>query len=284
MNKISGPLLDRIDTLDSLENYSIVSSLTEKKVRHAIDNSGIPFDNSQFEKQLQLENKIPSLNKSLESIAFEGACDNVETLLGHVGVESSPEDYELLRLQDLSLNCNGQDWTLVCNKVFIRKEVGNEITYYELKGKNKKKRIKYLVLYIISLMDVAQRNDSVEYHIILDRFDVESFVMTSVEAKEILNRLYELLNKYDDPYFAYLDFAKGNVESFNKLIDFVNQDMGPWGYFSYGKLFDKETELGYDRNEYKPQDYYDNQNEIIDCVKYVDRQSLEDDEESEDKE
>ena len=254
--------------LSGLESYAIISSLSEKRAKNALENPGVPYDTTEFEEQLHLENKLPHINDDLGQISFDYACDSVGDLLGVIGIEGHPQDYEILRLQDLLLNCNGQEWTLTCNRNFVRKEIGNEITYYEFKMDNDDFRSKYLILYIISLMDVASRKDTVEYSITLNRFSNKAYTVTCDKATDILNDLFELLNNFKDPHLAYLDFRKIYVTSFNKLVEYIRSDNGPWKYFSYGKLFDADTEIGYDKNNYKEAHYYDEQNAIIEHIEY----------------
>ena len=251
-------------TLNSLDDYFIVSSLSEMRARHAIKNPGEPFDASEFEKALKLENKLPNINNQLTKMALEKESKTADSVLNSIGIESNPAGYELLRLDDLLLDDNGQERILTCNKLFIRKESNNEIDYYELKSKNgKKPNCDCLYLYVVSLMDIASRNNEDEYSIRIHRAQELSFSINSGEATEILKLLFRCLNDYENPYFAFLDFDKKKVASFNKLMEYINEDRGPWGYFAFNKLFNVDTELGYDRNNYKQQDYYDNQNKMI---------------------
>ena len=258
--------------LNALESYFILSALAELRVKHAKENPGVPFTTDQFKKELQLDKRLPNISEEIEDLTFELECGKADALLGSIGVETNPDEYELIRLPDLMLNAYGQDWILTCNKQFVRKEQSNTIDYYEFKNKSKDKKSKFLNLYVISLMDIASRKDKVTYTVNLHRFEVVSFEMDSQKAEDYLNRLYCLLNKYSEPYFAYLDFIKKKVQTFNKLAEYVVDENGPWAHFPYEKLFDKDTEIGYDRNNYKEEDYYDNQNEIVDLVEYVDTQ------------
>ena len=259
-------------SIDTLENYLIVSVLAKMEVKHVLENPGVNFDTSRYKEQLELENKLPHLNEKIKDLNFELECLNTGKVLSSIGVIENPSEYDTPRLEDLQLNCNGINWTLICNKSFLRKESGNVIDYYEFKVNSEKKPlIKFLQLYIISLMDIASRNNQIEYTINLHRFAIKTFTLTSKDSVEILNKLFSYLNNYCDPYFAYLDFAKSKVKSFNKLVEHVYEDHGPWSFFAFGKLFNPDTELGYDRLNYKEDDYYNNQNEMAEKIKFVDQ-------------
>ena len=257
-------------SLDALENYSVISSLSEICARHAVAGESIDNVSEIYKKQLILENKLPNINDDIASLVMEGETKQVNKIIDTIGIKDNPSDYELLRLPDLLLNCNGSEWVLTCNKLFVRREQNDIIDYYELKiDSSSKPRIKFLLLYVISLMDIALRDDDKEYAIRLNRFSSKDYTLTSKEARETLNIMFELLNKYDDSFYAYLDFNKKDISSFNNLVVSLEKQNGPWDYFSFNKLFNKEFEIGYDRNSYKVQDYYDKQNLIAKNIKYV---------------
>lgn len=255
-------------TLDTLEEYVLVSKICEIQANYIKNGQSNDFDYEEYKKQLKLENKLPRLSDEFAELSFENAEAKADGVMEEVGIKDNPSEFEIVQLPDLLMDNNGEEWILVCKKRFLKRKDNNELHYYELKINAVGIR-KSLSLYACALMDVALLNDNVDYTIVIHQGDAGAFSINSDRAKELLNLIFNAINDYMDisNYFAYLDFEDKDVNKFTKLMTFIGDpDNGKWNYFPYTKLFNLEDEAGYDKDNYTIQDYFDKVNKIIELI------------------
>ncbi len=263
--------------LDYLESYFVVHDIVERKIKDILDDPSVKLDLDKYKERLILENKLPSLNDEILDFTYELHCGIVDKVIKKYGIEEDPNSFSLVRLPDLLMNCEGKEWTLTCSSQFLRKQVGNVINYFELKdvGSELSKTINR---YVYALMDIAYLDDNTDYEIFITGKKVKDFDLNSADAKYILNVLYKMINNFQDNFFSPIQFEKNKIKTFADLMDYVADDKnGPWRTFAYLKLFDLESEIGFDANNYVETDFYDTINRIGSLTKHVGERQPEED-------
>ena len=257
-------------SLDTLEESIVVSKVCELQANYIKNGQTTDFDFDEYKKQLLLENKLPRLGEEFSDFSFEDTEKKANGVIESIGIMNNPQAYELVKLLDLLMNNKGEEWVLTSNKTFVRREENNELHYYELKIAAKGLH-KVLSLYACALMDVASRDNTTDYTVVLHGRENHNCVLNSARAKELLNMIFEAINDYSDNFFSYLEFREKEIEKFNKLLTFIgDEDNGKWSYFPYTKLFNLEDQIGFDKDDYKKEDYYKRVNKIIESIEYAD--------------
>lgn len=263
-------------SLNTLEEYLIVTKICELQANYIKEGQKDSFDYEAYKKELKLENRLPRLGDEFSILAFKDAESKANSIIEELGIKEDPYAYEIVQLDDLLMNNNGEEWILTCKNNFLRKIEDEERHYYELKANNKGLH-KSLSLYAYALMDVASLNDSNIYKIIIHQGDAPAFSLSKDRAIELLNMIFNAINDYRDKenYFSYLDFKDKDVESFNSLMKFIGDaDNGKWNYFPYTKLFDLENQTGFDKDNYELQNYYDIVNKIIELIEFASKKEI----------
>ena len=258
-------------TLNRLEESIIVSKICELQINSIKAGNTSTCNYEDYKQMLELENKLPHVdeNEEIKEEAFKNAVQVAKDVIEYIGISNDPSAFEIITLPDLLMNNNGEEWVLTSSKKILRYKNGDNISYYEFKKTAKEVR-KAFPLYACSLMDVALINDTKTYNITIHNGKEPLFSLTSSEAKEILNKIFEAINNYNDNYFSFFEHKDKDVESFSKLLKFIcDGDNGKWPslFFPYIKLFDMENEIGYDKENYKPADYEANVDKIIELAK-----------------
>ena len=263
-------------SLNTLEEYLIVTKICELQANYIKEGQKDSFDYEKYKKELKLENRLPRLGEEFSSLAFADAEIKANKIIDDLGIKDDPSAYEIVQLDDLLMKNNEEEWILTCKNNFLRKIKGEERHYYELKivdrGINKS-----LSLYAYALMDIASLDDSNNYKIIIHQGDEPTFSLNKDRAIELLNLIFNAINDYRDSsnYFSYLDFSNNNVKDFNSLTRFIGDlDNGKWRNFPYTKLFDLENQIGFDKDNYELQNYYDIVNKIIELIEFAPKKEI----------
>ena len=237
----------------------IATELLIKKQELTIDQVQKLYD------RLNLEHKLPDLNNSINLSSFEGVMNEAYIIYEYINKISS--DYEIIKLNDLTLNHQQNEYRLTSNQDICRIiNDKDERIYIQIKSIKIIETIKstdiyiFLEPYIASLMDIAYLNDEKEYTVILDRgpFAKVKFNVTSLKAKEILDKIYASMNDYSDNTFNAIELLTNTkMHTLDELIEYVSKKDGPWKYFDDKNMFDYEKQLGY--NE---EDFIDKFNEV----------------------
>ena len=120
-------------------------------------------------------------------------------------------------------------------------------------------------------MDVALLDDENTYSITLDRgIKVKKrYDMTSKEAKHLLRLIYRLMDDYSNNLcFPISMLNSEKIDSLENLIEEITQPYGVWSYFDDKKIFDYETQLGYDEDNFVEQ-FIKYKNEIKSLIAFI---------------
>ena len=255
--------------LDTLQEHITITKICELQADYIKNGQINSFDYDDYKEQLKLENKLLRIGEDFSAIAFAEAESKADDVINGLGIKDNPTGFEIVQLDDLLMDNNGEEWVLVCRKRFVRRIDGNKRYYYELKPQ-KELYSKALNLYACSLMDVASLNDTNTYEINICFGSADPFEITSARAVELLNMIFNAINDFSDKTnrFSYLDFSDNDVKSFKKLMNFIASDNGKWNYFPYTKLFNVEDETGYDKDNYEIENYYDSVNKVGELIEF----------------
>ena len=195
-----------------------------------------------------------------------------------------------------------QTWRLISNGIYGVYENGKKLTYFDFREMEGDAEIyEFLALYVISLMDIAEKPDIDEedepYHVYLAKGDtanppVDKFgsrpygfieKITPKEAREILNNIHDVINKFSDARAIPLAAANEKINSLTKLRVALRgsqeeKDIAAWAYFDHKRMIDDE-DLGFNDSDLRNEETFINAlNEIIAFVKYLRLKKKEDDE------
>ena len=196
--------------------------------------------------------------------------------------EKTNQNYDVVKLPDISLYNNEIEWTLTCDQELCISINERTRRYFQFKKNiSKAKENNFLYLYIFSLMDVSNLNDNT-YEIILDRGAETTFNITPLKAKQLLNNIYDKMNDYtDNVYLPLIVFDNKKITSLQALIENLKQPQGsPWTYFDDKNLFDYETQLGYTNDNFNER-YKQKRKEHIDLIEYMEQIEESEDENNE---
>jgi len=245
--------------LDGLAYYNLFIQIASKLLISKDD--AFDADKADILKTLILKNALPNITINIRNKVFEKIVEDVIELKEFLTAQGN---YDIITdLKELLLRDN---LTIVNEKPFILIIDGNKRIYYPIKKKDGIKEKDYLTLYIISLMDIAKKNNKVTYEIsICSGININDlFCDFKVNSCEALNKLIEIYEDYmnysDNKYFGInlisiktdkqtnITTEKLTVEkSLYELIDELDNNEN-WNKLKEKKLFDKYTELGYGNN------------------------------------
>lgn len=244
------------------------------------------FDYEELLKQFTLNNKIPIINQESQEAIFHGLVESCLETYNFIN-DYSNGNYKLERIEAVKFNLPGKkEWILNSNDSYCLYENGLDRTYFELKeiydkAVDAKEVIK---LYIIALMDLSLLRTKNIYHVSLvrslsldeattpngDRGKWE-FDITSYKATLLLDKIHDLMCDYLYNAFAPLKLINEDIEEFSDLVDETYGDHSTWAYFAHRNIFKWDKDLGYDSQNFKVADYYENVNRQIDCIIFLKR-------------
>lgn len=165
--------------------------------------------------------------------------------------EELKKNYVIAKTKPLALilKQDGKDdisWELDSNYDYAVSENGESISYANLRMESNSNDKSFIELYLISLIDIASRCDDTKYnvelkHFSLDKASIKTYELDSSQAKEILNKSYDLLTDYTCNMFVNVWGDNRDVESKYDLISNVNHEKdnhGLWDFYSDKNLFD----------------------------------------------
>ena len=256
IDNISKSVLVKKICIDILSNKKEITSIEE-------------YD--ELRERFNLEHKLPNINETFNEESFKKVFLESIEIINYIK-EKTNENYDVVKLPDISLYNNETEWTLTCDQELCISINERTRRYFQFK-KNliKANEIDFLYLYVFSLMDVSNLSDNT-YEIILDRGVETSFNITPYKAKELLNNIYDKMNDYsDNVYLPLRIFDNEKITSLQGLIENLKKLQGsPWTYFDDKNLFDYETQLGY-TNENFNEKYKQKRKEHIDLIEYMEQ-------------
>ncbi|MBQ8206604.1 MAG: hypothetical protein IJZ77_04000, partial [Bacilli bacterium] len=255
---------------EPLELSALTSSILSKKVMiDLLTNKQESLNEKHFDdllKRFNLEHKLPNINNVINEESFADTCLKAVEVYKYVN-DITNGNYEIVTIPDVIIN----DWVLTNNQEVCRYVENTSRTYIQMKKLIDKKDDykEYLLLYILSLMDVISLPENT-YEIKLSRRMSVSYEITPSEAKQILINIYELMNDYEENVCLPITlFYKQNIKTLDDLIEnLLLQNGSPWGYFDDKKMFDYEKQLGY-TNENFYEKYKNLRNKRIKLIKYL---------------
>ena len=225
----------------------------------------------ELKERFNLEQKLPNINETFNKESFSKVYLESIEIINYIK-EKTNQNYDLVKLPDISLYNNEIEWTLTCDQELCMSVNGRTRRYFQFKKTlSKAKEYNFLYLYIFSLMDVSNLNDNT-YEIILDRGVETTFNITPSKAKQLLNNIYNKMNDYTDNVYLPLSvFDNKKITSLQALIENLKQLQGsPWAYFDDKNLFDYETQLGYTNDNFNEK-YKQKRKEHIDLIEYMEQ-------------
>ena len=230
-----------------IDNLSM-SILTKKICLDALVNKKSIDDVESFNNILyrfNIEHKLPIIGEIFNKIAFIDILDESKKLIELIENDTLG-NYEIIKLSDLVFENDSIQWVLTSDDEMCLSIDGLKRTYYQLKKLPKSDfYYDYLYTYVYSLMDVARLEDNT-YIVVLSRNTKRSFAITPNEARDILVKIYNKLNDYDEMYCLPIDILfDDKIDSYSKYINSIKtESKSPWAYFVDRNLFDLDTELG----------------------------------------
>ena len=254
------------------------ATLIKKVINSVLENKEVSKD-KQFDEEyldeiknrFNLEHLLPDINDYINETAFKGVINDSRNVVEKINEETSG-NYEVIKLPDLELKTENVEWKLVCNEEICRSVDGLNRKYFQLKKfRNKPQKSDYLYLYIASLSDVALLPNN-KYYISLHRGITEDFEITPSKAIEILQKIYKLMNNYEENICLPIDlFKEKQLKTLYKLMEKLSQKQGsPWSYFDDKNIFDYETQLGYNYNDFFEK-FDSNKRQIISLIEFYDK-------------
>ena len=292
--------------LDALSHSVLVSDIAGYML---INHTQITESEAEaLKKRFILEHRLPDVCKESIDLVFNELIDEAIKIKETIS-RLTNDNYEIVTLDELTIKRGGSDFTIIYNRPFVRYiDPNDNIKYYfeikQLQGDvEKREQIianheklkeldlekyahKLLRLYVISLCDIASLNDDEEYQSSL-MFDVETNIVYKIkpsEARELLNTIYGKMNDLTDNYFLYINMVFGHtrgniIESYDDFMSYVfRKERNGWDYFKYAPLFDKNTQLGYERDTFTVV-YNRHKEELISLLKFIDLSKPEEEEE-----
>lgn len=244
---------DLKEEFEPFEIDNITNSVLTKKICIVILNNQKEIEDDdnfpELFERFNLEHKLPNVYSTFNLISYYEVLDDSKNIIKHIK-EVTSELPIPKKLDDLPLEIGNSQWILTCDQEVCIYEEGTTRTYLQIKRlPTRAKESDFLYLYVISLMDIASL-DGGSYDIVLDRGNVRTFSITRDRAKELLNNIYNAMNDYELDNNVYLPiniFENKKIKSLYDLIDNLTQkDGSPWSYFDDKKLFDYDSQLGYE--------------------------------------
>ena len=247
--------------LNSLDKSNYFKKITVEMLKSTNESD----TKDDLKKAFDLRKQIPNITKNIEEKIYEDLFNQYEIFKKYIGTTA-----KVTKLPDLILvdPATHDEWTIVNNNEFVMiLNVGEmERTYIPIKDIEKVSYVDMLRMYVLSLMDIASKNDANEYSIILcaNSEKEKKYKLESKEAKEILIEILNSFSDFKNNYFydyEYLENYKSSDdkkkkkyyevrEDYNVLIKNIRESNGIWGYFDDKKLVSYDSDLGYDEEAY----------------------------------
>ena len=238
--------------LDNLSRSILISEMASDILRGNVDPLNVTQRNRLKEKY-NLEHRLPDICDELNESTFEYLF-NVASETAKI-IKGIHQDFEVVDFNDLELltQYNGEDvsWLLTSKKPIVRETNGCSRSYSEIKEFKSGKYSDLLTLYVASLRDIAEINDHETYKVTIHRAASATFEVTPDKARELLNKMYALMNDYSDNYFLAINLLMVKRYEFKELRKEVYGGDGTnWNYYNDRAIFDAETQLGYNEEEF----------------------------------
>lgn len=261
--------------MDSMDEFSIYKKLLSDLL---IEKEKSPTQEKieETKKQLNLSRKLPNINQIVQDCSFDEIINAVKQHIEYI-YEKTQENFDVIKLQDFVFEYNSMQCIIFCNEPVCVSVQDNERMYIQIKPQttsNKGKNLLYL--YVFSLVDIASLPEK-EYKVKLDRGVTGKFVITPSEAKEILVKIHELMNDYEEN--VCLPISCFDNKKVNDYASFIHYLPNYWEYFDSKKLFDLENQLGYTYDNFWDK-YTKLRDERKKIIKYLDKADSTDKKES----
>jgi len=283
--------------LENLDKSSI-----EEKIIFTILKDQSAFDADALFDELVIEHLLPTVSNEYEKQSYQElllSCQNSCTKITEI---LNGGTLKVLEPKHITLEDNNHDtWRLISSKNYGLYENGMNRTYFDFRKMEKTQEIeRFLTLYVVSLMDIADLPDipleNEQYHVYLVKNEIEgtppdgfkkrpyAFIenITPQIAREILNNIRLIINDFSKNRAIPLAGARKKIDSLYALRIVLrgsqdNKDIAAWANFDHKRMIADE-ELGFDDNDLKDVMTFINAlNEQIVNIKYLRLKKKEDD-------
>lgn len=239
--------------LDRFTGKDLFKTLFIKLLKEKANIDDINFLNG-IKKELFLDNKLSNINKDIDEELFDEVLKQVKTKVELIAKE---DNYEVISMPDIKLSNGTDEWVIQQSEEIIKCKVNdNYFKYYDTNAIKDKQTFDsyYLNLYINSLIDISLLNNELTYKIELvnNAKYSKSFNVIPNKAKEILIKICSLIDDNSSfkavPLDEYKNKDKQTLYKFGHSL--VQENHSSWSYFKDRQLFNYETDLGYDANNF----------------------------------
>ena len=246
--------------LSSLDHYILCKIIIEYVLikRISLDDEDLL---NRIKNGFILEHALPLICEPIKEASFIDLVESSKATIELINTKTSG-NYEVKRLDPLLINVGDSSWVLSCSEDFVLHKENNGLdrTYFPItkisdkKGEINKNIKEMLVIYVISLMDIASMDNDETYHISLVRSEelIATFDVNRDTAIRLLDKIYKSYNDYS---FIQMINAKligeKDFETYRALIDNVIAQRGSWDYYADKKMFNYERDFGYDFDTFK---------------------------------
>ena len=266
-----------------------LSILTNKVIFEMVNGT---FNYEEMLKTFNLGNLIPTVNKEYAEHTYESIVEVGQETFEIIKGITDGGKYQIVEPMSIKLVAqNGQEWMLTSSNYMALYIDGDNRTYIELKEAKSANITKFLTIYTMALMDIATLDKEKSYHVYLakggevkkelkpfvDRTQFELDIMPS-RARELLNAIHDVINDYSKNPAVPLESAKAKIDSYDKLRKALLGDYKAWSYFDHRRLFNSETDLGYNAEKFEKSIFIAELNKQIEMIEYLEPKAEEEEE------
>ena len=246
--------------LSSLDHYILCKIIIEYVLikRISLDDEDLL---NRIKNGFILEHALPLICEPIKEASFIDLVESSKATIELINTKASG-DYEVKRLDPLLINVGDSSWVLSCSEDFVlhKENDGLDRTYFPItkisdkKGEINKNIKEMLVIYVISLMDIASMDNDETYHISLVRSEelIATFDVNRDTAIRLLDKIYKSYNDYSSIQMINAKLiGEKDFETYRALIDNVIAQRGSWDYYADKKMFNYERDFGYDFDTFK---------------------------------
>lgn len=241
-------------SLDSLTRSNMTSSIIASflhEKREYIENA----DKEAYKRGFEIMHSLPDINEDIKDKEFNRMIDDCQKVIDGVN-HVSHLNYEIIRLPDLRLKDEKEEWVLLCDNEFCRFIDQSTRYYFVLKPISNDRHAsadKFLYVYPAALMDIASQESPYFFHIILKFGESQrEFDVDKETAIHTLNMIHRHMMNHDNRCYPIVFFEKkdAKIDNLDSFYNELNGEHSPWNFFDYAKLFDA-SKLGYTRYQFK---------------------------------
>ena len=201
--------------------------------------------------EIILNRKIPNFPRDIIFKVVSNCASDAIQLIALLESENAIKGRR--QFPNLVLEVDNHIFTISCNSNVLVSAEDDVRKYFELKHLTRNdKNEEFITLYVASLFDVASIVNNTTYKIQLFRNgNPKEFDLTPGMARDILSKIYLLMNDIDNIKFAPIFRNEVNYSTFKKYKKLSNKE-NEWKYFKNDKILNKDKDLGFTSIDYDP--------------------------------